>query len=165
MRELNEGVKRIYTDMKSYFLEPPIFSEPNKNTVQLVLKNNIAARSVRKMEGLRSISIQEWAELKPLAREIIYYIANIDHCTTKQLLEATGKSRQAILRHLKTLLKENGGPVEEHGSSPSDPTRVFFYRIAGCCQLTVNLPSTYCELDFCAESIENGDISGAEGRI
>lgn len=125
MRELNEGVKRIYTDMKSYFLEPPIFSEPNKNSVQLVLKNNIAARSVRKMEGLRSISIQEWAELKPLAREIIYYIANIDHCTTKQLLEATGKSRQAILRHLKTLLKENGGPVEEHGSSPSDPTKYF----------------------------------------
>lgn len=125
VRELNEGVKRIYTDMKSYFLEPPIFSEPNKKTVQLVLKNNIAARSVRKMEGLKSISIREWAELKPLDREIIYYIANIDHCTTKQLLEATGKSRQAILRHLKTLLKQNGGPVEEHGSSPSDPTKYF----------------------------------------
>lgn len=125
VRELNEGVKRIYTDMKSYFLEPPIFSEPNKNTVQLVLKNNIAARSVRKMEGLKSISIREWAELKPLDREIIYYIANIDHCTTKQLLEATGKSRQAILRHLKTLLKQNGGPVEEHGSSPSDPTKYY----------------------------------------
>ena len=38
VRELNEGVKRIYTDMRSYFLEPPIFSEPNKKTVLLVLK-------------------------------------------------------------------------------------------------------------------------------
>ena len=27
VRELNEGVKRIYTDMKLYFLDPPIFSD------------------------------------------------------------------------------------------------------------------------------------------
>lgn len=25
VRELNEGVKRIYTDMESFFLEPPVF--------------------------------------------------------------------------------------------------------------------------------------------
>ena len=43
VRELNEGVKRIYTDMASFFLEPPSFSEPNGNTVLLVLRNNIAA--------------------------------------------------------------------------------------------------------------------------
>lgn len=39
-----------------------MFSEPNKKTVKLVLKNNIASRSLRKMEGLKSISVEEWAE-------------------------------------------------------------------------------------------------------
>ncbi len=125
VRELNEGVKRVYTDMKSYFLEPPIFSEPNNNTVQLVLKNNIASRSLRKMEGLKSISIEAWAKLKPLDREIVYYIVNVGHCTPRQLEERVGRSRQTIIQHLKKLLRENGGPIEEHSSSPNDPRKYY----------------------------------------
>lgn len=125
VRELNEGVKRIYTDMKSYFLEPPIFNEPNGKTVQLVLKNNIAARSLRKMESLKSISIEEWAKLKPLDRQIVYTVANIEHCTPRQLEEGVGRSRQTIVQHLKKLLTENGGPIIEHSSSPNDPRKYY----------------------------------------
>ncbi|MEY8404773.1 ATP-binding protein [Oscillospiraceae bacterium 44-34] len=125
VRELNEGVKRIYTDMKLYFLDPPVFSEPNRRTVQLELKNNIASRSLRKMEGLKSITVQEWAKLKPLDRDIIYYIANIEHCTPRRLEESVGRSRQAVLQHVKKLLKENGGPIEEHCSAPNDPRKYY----------------------------------------
>lgn len=125
VRELNEGVKRIYTDMSSYFLEPPVFSEPNKNTVQLVLKNNIAARSLRKMEGLKSITLEQWVALNSLDREIIYYIANMGQCTMKQLEESTGRSRPTLLKHIKGLLRENGGLVKEHSSSPTDPKKFY----------------------------------------
>ena len=125
VRELNEGVKRIYMDMKSYFLEPPVFSEPNNKTVLLVLKNNIASRSLRKMEGLKSISIDEWAKLGQLDREIVYYIANLEQCTMKQLEENTGRSRPALVKHIKGLLKESGGPIEEHASSPNDPRKYY----------------------------------------
>lgn len=125
VRELNEGVKRIYTDMQSYFLEPPIFSEPNKKTVLLILKNNIASRSLRKMEGLKSISVEEWAKLKSLDRDIVYYIANVGQCTMKQLEEITGRSRQTLVTHMKKLLKANGGPVEEHSSAPNDPRKYY----------------------------------------
>lgn len=125
VRELNEGVKRIYADMEAYFLDPPVFSEPNARTVCLVLKNNIASRALRKMEGLRSLTVQEWAELKPLDRDIIYYIANVDHCTPRQLEERIGYSRQTLVQHIKKLLKENGGPIEEHGSSPRDPRKYY----------------------------------------
>lgn len=111
--------------MKSYFLEPPVFSEPNKKTVKLVLKNNIASRSLRRMEGLKSISVEEWAKLKPLDRDIVYYIANVGQCTMKQLEENTGRSRPALVRHIKGLLKANGGPIEEHGSSPNDPRKYY----------------------------------------
>lgn len=111
--------------MESYFLEPPIFSEPNKKTVLLVLKNNIAARSLRRMEGLKSISLEEWAKLGPLDREIVYYIANVGQCTMKQLEEKTGRSRQTLVTHIKKLLKASGGPVEEHSSSPNDPRKYY----------------------------------------
>jgi ATP-dependent DNA helicase RecG len=50
VRELNEGVKRIYSDMKDLFLEEPIYSEPDQY-VRLILKNNIAIRSARVTEN------------------------------------------------------------------------------------------------------------------
>ena len=125
VRELNEGVKRIYTDMESYFLEPPVFSEPNGNTVLLTLKNNIAMRSVRRMEALESISTEDFMKLKPLDRDIVYYIANCGPCTPKMLEKLTGKSRQTLIQHLRALLTENGGPIEEHSSSPRDPTKYY----------------------------------------
>ena len=128
VRELNEGVKRIYTDMESFFLEPPIFSEPNGNTVSLILKNNIAMRSVRKMETLKAISPDEWVKLQPLDREIVYCIANSGRCTTRMLEKFTNKSRATLIKHLKKLSVENGGPIEEHGSSPKDPTKYFTVR-------------------------------------
>lgn len=123
VRELNEGVKRIYSDMASFFLDPPKFSEPNGNTVLLVLKNNIAARSVRKIELQKNIFNQFWESLSPLDRELVYYIANVEKCTPRYLTELTGKSRPTITNYLRKLLKQ--GIIEEHGTSPNDPTKYY----------------------------------------
>lgn len=49
VRELNEGVKSIYEDMEEFFLEEPMYSEPEQ-TVKLVLKNNIVMRSMRQAD-------------------------------------------------------------------------------------------------------------------
>lgn len=91
----------------------------------MVLKNNIAMRSVRKMENLKAISPKEWMKLEPLDQEIVYCIANSGKCTTRMLEKFTNKSRATLVKHLKKLSVENGGPVEEHSSSPQDPTKYF----------------------------------------
>ena len=39
VRELNEGVKRIYSEMQRFYLKDPIYSEPNQHSVLLVLDN------------------------------------------------------------------------------------------------------------------------------
>ncbi len=121
VRELNEGVKRIYTDMASYFLDPPSFSEPNGNTVQLVLRNNIATRAVRRMASPRIEAY--WSSLNNLDKELIYYIANIDKCTPRILTELTEKSRPTVTTHLKHLLQLN--LIVEHSTSPRDPTKYY----------------------------------------
>ena len=46
VRELNEGVKRIYADMKEQNLDTPIYIE-NEQSVTLILKNNIEQRNVK----------------------------------------------------------------------------------------------------------------------
>lgn len=121
VRELNEGVKRIYTDMASFFLDPPVFSEPNGNTVLLVLHNNIAARTVRRIQ--KAVFNVEWQSLNSLDQEIVYLIANVEKCTPRFLSEYTHKSRPTITTHLNILKKQ--GIIIEHGTSPRDPTKYY----------------------------------------
>lgn len=123
VRELNEGVKRIYVDMENYFLDPPIFSEPNGNTVSLLLKNNIAVRAMRKAEAsIHSLS-DKWQELSSLDREIVFYIANLGSCTPMVLERLTNKTRPTITKHIKKLNEQ--GILVEHSSSVNDPTKYY----------------------------------------
>jgi ATP-dependent DNA helicase RecG len=123
VRELNEGVKRIYTDMQSFFLDPPIFSEPNGNTVKLILKNNIATRSIRRIDSQSSGWKEHWKSLGKLDQEIIFYIVNLDKCTPRELTNMTGKSRPTILKHVTGLI--DMGILEEHSASLRDPTKYY----------------------------------------
>ena len=65
VRELNEGVKRIYSEMQRFYLKDPIYSEPNQHAVLLVLDNNIVMRSKRKTETmLKNKEIEKkWEQL------------------------------------------------------------------------------------------------------
>ncbi len=63
VRELNEGVKRIYEDMEDFFLEEPMYSEPEQS-VKLVLKNNIVMRTMRQSDRtIENIGNDIWDEL------------------------------------------------------------------------------------------------------
>ncbi len=126
VRELNEGVKRMYAEMESLFLDPPVFSEPGQ-TLSLVLRNNIAMRSTRKTEAiLRLVKHERWNALDELERAIVILIANIENCTMKQLEQHTGKSRVTIQKRLLNLIPE---VISEHRSSPNDPTK--YYTLTG----------------------------------
>lgn len=65
VRELNEGVKRICSEMQKFYLNDPIYSEPDRNSVLLVLENNILMRGRRKVESMMKVeSIQNsWGNL------------------------------------------------------------------------------------------------------
>ncbi len=126
VRELNEGVKRIYQDMRSYFLDPPVYKVLNRNTVLLTLKNNIAARAIRRLETGTAAWEGRWSSLAPLEQEIVYYLANVPRCTPKVLMTWTNKSRPTINRHIRSLMES--GLVVEHAASASDPTK--YYELA-----------------------------------
>ena len=52
VKEMNEGVKRIYTEMQSLFLKDPVYSEPG-HQVLLLLENNILNRHIRVTDSLK----------------------------------------------------------------------------------------------------------------
>ena len=55
VKELNEGVKRIYDEMQESFLKDPIYTEPNSSSVLLTLENSIVSRKARIEENRNTI--------------------------------------------------------------------------------------------------------------
>ena len=113
VRELNEGVKRIFEDMEEFYLEPPVYSEP-EYSVKLVLKNNIAMRTMRQSDrAAATLGENMWAELDDLEKQILAYMAGRKYVKNAELVEHTGKSTRTIgvrLNHLMDLeiIKRNG---------------------------------------------------------
>ena len=107
VRELNEGVKRIYEDMKMFFLDEPQYSEPN-NSVKLVLKNNIVMRKLRQSDKLEnSIGEEIWANLDNVDKKIVLYVANRGKATRKELEEETEKSATTVNKRIKKLIEKD----------------------------------------------------------
>lgn len=107
VRELNEGVKRIYEDMRMFFLDAPQYSEPN-NSVKLILKNNIIMRKLRQSDKLENTIGEEiWSKLDMTDKKIILYIANRGKANRKELEEETGKSATTINKRIKKLIEDN----------------------------------------------------------
>lgn len=106
VRELNEGVKRIYEDMKIFFLDEPQYSEPN-NSVKLILKNNIIMRKLRQSDKLESsIGEEAWSKLDSIDKKIILYIANRGQANRKELEKEINKSATTINRRVKNLIEK-----------------------------------------------------------
>ncbi|QBK26766.1 ATP-dependent DNA helicase RecG [Ureibacillus thermophilus] len=118
VRELNEGVKRIYRDMEQFFLDPPVYIETNSSVI-LTLKNNILMRRQRREERISSIINRSWKSLtddEKVALEIAYAKEKLK---TRQLADALGKSLQYARKILKKL--EEKKLIKKIATSNYDP--------------------------------------------
>ena len=122
VQELNEGVKRIYADMEDFFLDPPIYCEPEQ-TVKLILKNNIVMRTLRQ-EGrtLQNIGADRWKQLDDVEHAILTYMMNKGPAKRAELVKYIGKSAGTISNRLNHLIEM--GLVESRGLK-NDPNRKY----------------------------------------
>ena len=127
VKEMNEGVKRIYSEMEKLFLNKPTYSEPNRN-VLLVLENNILNRRMRTIDKIKNIiSEAVFENLKKDEKTLIYYMFNSGkHITTKLATEVIGKSSTHCRNLLRDLSKK--GLIEWHGNSVHDKTQYYNLR-------------------------------------
>lgn len=124
VKELNEGIKRIYKEMNEYFLDEPKFTEPNKNSLKLTLKNNIVMRRIRNMEQMSSkFTKQLWDSLSKHEINAIELAYKNGRVTTKELEEKINRSSK-IARKVLNELKEKG-VFEWNGTSTNDPRQYF----------------------------------------
>lgn len=109
VRELNEGVERIYTEMKEFFLEEPQYEEPNQMLVKLTLKNNVAVRKERKNENLlKENNIkQNWSNLNTIEQQTLQIIFDKGKIGTSEIALLIDRDRKTAQRILKKLENEN----------------------------------------------------------
>ncbi|NLE13136.1 MAG: ATP-dependent DNA helicase RecG [Clostridiales bacterium] len=124
VKEMNEGVKRIYSEMEKLFLNKPKYSEPNYN-VLLVLENNILNRSMRIEDKIKDlISQKEFDKLNTDEKMILHYMYNTGkEMTTKLATDLINKGGTFCRKLLKNL--EAKGLLEWHGTSVNDRTQYY----------------------------------------
>lgn len=125
VRELNEGVKRIYEDMEDFFLDEPIYSEPEQS-VRLVLKNNIVMRTMCQADrAVENIGDAVWEQLDELERKILVYMGGKKSVKTAELVEHTGKSTRTVGTRLNHLIELN---IIKRNGTKNDPKQSYEMR-------------------------------------
>lgn len=122
VRELGEGVKRIYEEMKNYFLDDPVFEEKD-NKVILTLKNNIVMRSIRRQERINSNISGQWSELDDYSKVALEITYSKGQIKTKELSEKLGITRAPARRILDSLVEK--GLLRKVSTSKNDPNQYY----------------------------------------
>ena len=122
VREMNEGVKRIYSEMESAFLHEPCYSEPG-NKVVLTLENSITSRTLRTRDSLES-KLRDYSDLSVDEKLLIQYMYNTaEPMTTKKVAEFLGRSISYSSKLLKTLRAK--GILTWYGTSTKDRSQYY----------------------------------------
>lgn len=111
VRELNEGVNRIYQYMEESMLSDPIYTD-NDNTVRLVLENKISnhKRAIPD-ETMRTIS-NKWQEYTKTERLIFEKLFKDQEATIAELAEFCGVSEKAVRGYLNHFI-DNGMIIKD----------------------------------------------------
>lgn len=123
VKEMNEGVKRIYSEMERFFLNSPIYSEPNNN-VLLILENNILNRNLRISDTLRKIVTEEkYKNLSDIEKQIVKLAFFNKKLTVINVSKAINKGSITTRKLLKKL--HNLGILDWVGTNAKDPTQYY----------------------------------------
>lgn len=123
VKEMNEGVKRIYSEMEKFYLKKPVYSEPN-NSVLLELENNILNRQLRISESVQKLlGDGVFESLSQIEKEIVYLCFFEKNITITSIAKKLGKSLVHIRKTMKTLVEK--GILVWYGNSKKDPTQFY----------------------------------------
>ena len=120
VKELNEGVKRIYDEMQLFYLNEPVYSEPNGNAVLLVLENSITSRQLRNDDKISSILHENRInDLNEYGLKIVQYLMSNPSITLKKTKELLSRGDTLCRKQLQILTAMK--IIECHDSNKSDP--------------------------------------------
>lgn len=128
VREFNEGVKKIYSDMEKAGLPEPEYALQNGRIVKLTLRNDIERRVPRLMGGKPSFipssadGINEGIELSDNEKAVLVAISSDPSIVTLGIQLATGLSESTVYRTVRELREK--GILRREGSKKSGKWKI-----------------------------------------
>lgn len=121
VRELGEGVNRIFQAINDLNLPEPIFRERALSEVVVILKNNIESRKIRKetQEVVADLDHELIESLSYDEKRIVSFIKEYGKITTKECTNLIKKSRITSIRYLRSLVSRQ----ILHSNDLNKPTR------------------------------------------
>lgn len=107
VKELGEGVNRIYSTTKAANLPTPLFTEKANSEVLVRLENNISERALRKDKSEIKIQLEQEVllSLNSIEQEIVVFVSEYGKITTKECVNLTRKHRTTAVGYLRSLVK------------------------------------------------------------
>ena len=105
VRQLNEGVARIYESMEKSMLSVPEYKIQNGN-VYLTLKNKITLHSKTIPKEIVSLIEQLWSSFNTIQKKIIFNLSITGKSTLNDISISTGANERTIRRYLKDFIEQ-----------------------------------------------------------
>lgn len=126
VRELNEGVKRIYAEMRDSFLDEPEYYDSGQS-VKLILRNNIVARRIRQNGNMPArIPADIWEQLDETEQQILTYLMGRGKASRLEIERYIGKSATTVRKKLGHLLQLD---VVKMNGNKYDPSLTYEIRL------------------------------------
>ena len=123
VKEFGEGVNRIFEEMQEFYLDDPEYIVTNTST-DLVLKNNIVMRTVRRDKALQNKLGKVWDNLTFVEQMAIVQVYEHGEVRTKSLAESNDKiSVQMARRALKNLTDKK--ILKRIATAPTAPNQYY----------------------------------------
>jgi len=103
VRELNEGVKRIYGAMEELSLSKPEYTD-HANTVTLTLRNKVTAHEETIYAATFKRIQDRWEQLNNTQQDIVLLIIERKQVTIGELMDSIKVSEQAVRKNLNKLI-------------------------------------------------------------
>ncbi|OOF53254.1 ATP-binding protein [Rodentibacter trehalosifermentans] len=117
VRQLNEGVSRIYQSMEKSLLAEPEYQEQNGN-VYLTLRNRVSSHNKTITPELMGSIENQWVELNETQRAILYYLFTHGTATASDLVKHTQININSIRAYLNDFVTKN--MIERHSKKQRD---------------------------------------------
>ena len=122
VRELGEGVKRIFREMETAYLPLPVYEEAGQ-AVLLTLLNNIDLRRKKRSGILNAKITNAWPTLGAEERRAVELAFNQGKLTTSQFATVISRSKNYTVKILGKL--EAAGLLQKHAKAVRDPNQYY----------------------------------------
>lgn len=106
VRQLNEGVSRIYESMEKSLLSAPEYREQNSNVI-LILRNNVSSHSKTIPDFVLKTIEYKWSSYNETQKKMILYLYKYNEAILTDFAELTGINENTLRNYLNFFIDDN----------------------------------------------------------